>query len=53
MSLKESSYLLDFRVSFQIYQIHNAFHKDLRLRELEIVVTLNNTILKQTKSIHI
>lgn len=51
MSLKESSYLLNFRVSFQIDQIHNAFHKDLSLWELEFILTLSNMILKQTQSI--
>lgn len=46
MSLKESSCLLDFRVSFQIDQIHNAL-KDLSLWEIEIILTLNDMILKQ------
>lgn len=40
MSLRESLYLSCFRAAFQIYQIHNAFHKDLGLWEVEIILTI-------------
>lgn len=40
MSLRQSLYLLCFRPAFQIDQIYNAFHKDLGLWEVEIILTI-------------
>lgn len=52
MSLTLSLYLLCFRDTFQIDQIHDAFHKDLGLWEAEIIFTMKDSkLLKQTQII--
>lgn len=42
MSLKASSYLLCFRAAFQADKIYKAFHKDLSLWEVEIILIIND-----------